>query len=861
MLPDERVVFIERRGAVNLYTPATGRYKKLATIPVSTQYTTGDQGEDGLLGLAADPSFASTGWIYLYFSPAGPEPKNVLARFTMRGDALDLASRVVLLEVPVQRDQCCHTGGSIAFDRRGNLYLSTGDNTNPFATGYAPIDERPGRSPWDAQKSSANTNDLRGKILRIHPEPNGTYTIPAGNLFPQGTPHTRPEIYTMGHRNPYRIAIDQRTGFVYWGDVGPDASVDSANRGPAGHDEIGQARRAGNFGWPHFVADNKAYYDVDFATMTAGPRFDPARPMNTSPNNTGRPELPPAQKAFIWYPYGPSTEFPLVGTGGRTAMAGPVYHRDELAGAARPFPTYYDGRLFIYEWMRGWVIAVTMDDLGDFVSMERFMASHKFSNPMDMEFGPNGDLYMLEYGTAWFQGNEDARLVRIEYTAGNRKPMVAVGVDKAAGATPLTVTLSSAGTADLDDDALRYEWSISRANGTLVQKLTGPNPTFTLSSPGVYTASLVVTDSLGALDSSKVQIAAGNEPPSVDIDLVESNRTFFFPRVPIRYAVRVADREDGSLANGRIPASRVTVTAEYRKEGLAPRQTAQPSTGAGVSPDEGKRLIETGTCLSCHQLNRTSVGPSYTAVARRYRGDTTALPRLVRKIRGGGSGVWGQAMMPAHPQLTEAQASAMATYVLSLASPRAPSLPVRGSYVPRVAADSAGQGVVILRAAYTDRGANGIRSATADKTVLLRAPIVVVAQGEVSDGVEKYKGPEVPVEVTIGRRSGAFVGFKQLDLTGVSAIVFSAAAPVPNVNSAGGTIEVRLDSASGVLIGETEIIQPQPQMVAPSRLRAALTRTEGMHDVYFVFRNDQAREGQNLFVLFTASFVRATGSP
>jgi cytochrome c len=774
----------------------------------------------------------------------------------MKGDRLDLASRVVLLEVPVQRDQCCHTGGSIAFDGQGNLYLSTGDNTNPFATGYAPIDERPGRSPWDAQKSSANTNDLRGKILRIHPQPDGSYTIPAGNLFPPGTPETRPEIYTMGHRNPYRIAIDKRTGFVYWGDVGPDATVDSANRGPAGHDEIGQARRAGNFGWPHFVADNRAYHDVDFATMTAGPRFDPARPVNASPNNTGRAELPPAERAFIWYPYGPSAEFPLVGTGGRTAMAGPVYHRSDFSSGARPFPEYYDGKLFIYEWMRGWIMAVTMDDEGDLVSMERFMASHKFSNPMDMQFGPNGDLYMLEYGTAWFQGNEDARLVRIEYTAGNRKPIVAVGVDKPAGATPLTITLSSAGTTDLDDDALRYEWSITRANGSVVQQLTGPNPSFTFATPGLYTASLVVTDSLGARDSSRVQIAAGNEPPTVDIDLVESNRTFFFPRVPIRYAVRVTDREDGSLENRRIAASRVTVTAEYRKEGLVRSEAAQPSPATAASPDAGKGLIERGTCLSCHQLTRTSVGPSYSAVARRYRGDSTAARRLIRKIRVGGSGVWGQAMMPPHPQLTEAQASAMVAYILSLASPRAPSLPVRGAYVPRAAPDSTGEGVVILRAAYADRGANGIRSATADKTVVLRAPVVVVAQGEMSDGIEKYKGPEVPVEVTIGNRSGAFVGFRQLDLTGVSTIVFIAAAPVPNVNSAGGQVEVRLDSATGTVVGQTDVIQPRATMGPPSQLRATLAPTSGVRDVYFVFRNDEAKEEQNLFVLFTAKFER-----
>jgi cytochrome c len=116
------------------------------------------------------------------------------------------------------------------------------------------------------------------------------------------------------------------------------------------------------------------------------------------------------------------------------------------------------------------------------------------------------------------------------------------------------------------------------------------------------------------------------------------------------------------------------------------------------------------------------------------------------------------------------------------------------------------------------------------------------------------------VEVSIGTRSGAFVGFKQLDLTGLSAIVFSALAPVPNVNSTGGKVEVRLDSASGALIGETDVIQPQAAMGAPSQLRAALARTAGVHDVYFVFRNENAKEGQNLFVLFTAAFERTGGS-
>ena len=77
------------------------------------------------------------------------------------------------------------------------LYIAVGDNTNPIESdGYAPIDDRSGSSPWDARKSSANTDDLRGKILRIQVENEG-YSIPEGNLFPEDGSEGRPEIYII----------------------------------------------------------------------------------------------------------------------------------------------------------------------------------------------------------------------------------------------------------------------------------------------------------------------------------------------------------------------------------------------------------------------------------------------------------------------------------------------------------------------------------------------------------------------------------------------------------------------------------------------------------------------------------------
>ena len=852
VLPGERVLFIERRGAVNLYTPSDRQVHRLATIPVSTKYADSSQAEDGLLGLAADPNFATNGWVYMFFSPAGPDAKNVLARFIMTGDSLDLASQKTILEIPVQRRACCHTGGSITFDRAGNLYLSTGDNSNPFATGYAPIDERPGREPWDAQKSSGNSNDLRGKILRIHPEPDGSYTIPPGNLFPPGTAKTRPEIYTMGHRNPYRISVDQRTGFLYWGDVGPDADIDSAGRGPRGYDEIGQARSAGNYGWPYFVGDNRAYFKtrvIDSTRVEAGPQFNPAFVVNRSPNNTGLNVLPPARKPFIWYPYGQSPDFPIVGSGGRTAEAGPVFYRADFANAARPFPQYYDGKLFIYEFMRHWIMAVTMNDRGDLVSIERFMPNAKFSAPIEMEFAPTGDLYILEYGTLWFQGNDDARLVRVEYNAGNRAPVVSATVDTPKGALPLRVAFSSEGTLDYDEDSLRYEWTISRG-ATVLRRLTQPNPTFSFTRAGSYSAVLRVTDAHGATTSAApIEIVAGNQPPSVEI-AVTGNSSFFFPEVAVPYAVRVSDREDGTLASGRIAAGAVTMSAQYSKDG-PPATVAAPS---GNRLAEGQRLIATGDCLACHQVDRQSIGPKFRDVAFKYQTDTTAMGRLARKIREGGSGVWGPVAMPAHPVLTDEQAAAIVAYIMSLAdtAARAPSLPASGSYTPPAGSGENPQGVVVLRAEYTDRGANGMPPITGDRTLVLRSPTVVVANGELSEGVSKQSAEGIPVPITVVSRSGASVALKQIDLTGVAAANFVAFAP-QQYQARGGKIEVRADSATGALLGESEPIAPSADQ-APAMRRVTLAPTLGVRDLYLVFTNPDVKEGF-MFGVLTATFA------
>jgi cytochrome c len=326
----------------------------------------------------------------------------VLARFQITEDRLDLASERVLLTVPEERAAMNHAAGSTDFDSQGNLYLATGDNTNPFqSNGFSPHDERAGRQVFDAQRTAANSRDLRGKILRIKPTEDGAYDVPPGNLFSQGGDEGAPEIYTMGDRNPFRIAIDTAKDWLYWGEVGPDAADAAENlatRGPRGYDEFNQAKGPGFFGWPYCIGNNAAYVHVEFATLTPqGGPFNCGAPVNESPNNTGLRQLPPAQPAWIAYSYGVSPYPALTRGGGRSALIADIY-RWKPGGSVNKLPRYYDGSVLLMEYVRGLMAEVRTDDAGAIQAVEPFLNSFQWRNMIQARISPSGVLHVAQYG-------------------------------------------------------------------------------------------------------------------------------------------------------------------------------------------------------------------------------------------------------------------------------------------------------------------------------------------------------------------------------------------------------------------------------------------------------------------------------
>lgn len=531
--PDGRVLYVERTGELWVWSPTTGRATLGGTLPVDTS------AENGLLGIALDPQFAQNGWVYLYHSapvtnppPPGPPGRNTLSRFVMRADGtLDLASRHDILQVPSER-QCCHEGGSIAFGPDGSLFLSVGDNTNPFpANGYAPLDERPGHETENSQRTAQNPFDLRGKILRIRPDG----SIPPGNLFPPDGSQGLPQIFTMGSRNPFRIAVDRATGRLFWGEVGPDAFLDSS-RGPRGFDEINVAASPGNYGWPYCIGDNLAYADWDYTTSSATGAFtcDGYRP------------------AVLAYDYlnvdylALGNALPTEGTTytGRTAIAGTFYRRPPGDAPWAP-PAPFSDTLFMTDWTRDVLASADVAADGSLRSLRRMLPWEKFLRPIDVEVGPDGAFYVLEYGSGYFGDNTDARLSRIEYSDdGNLRPIANISASARFGAAPLTVTFSAEGSRapGQGDELVRWEWDFD-ADGRVDSR--EPVVQHTFRQNGGYDVTLVVTTDAGRRSFPvSTRLIVGNTEPVVEI-LAPQDGIRVRNGSRLQFQGRVSDAEDG----------------------------------------------------------------------------------------------------------------------------------------------------------------------------------------------------------------------------------------------------------------------------------------------------------------------------
>ncbi len=849
VLPNLDVLIAQRRGELMLYKNETKTIKQVGFLNVYWKtHTEGVNAEEGLLGLQADPDFEKNHYVYLFYSPTDTSV-NRLSRFKFENDTLVASSEKIVLQFYSQREICCHTGGSIAFGTDHTLYLSTGDNSTPFDSptpyankGFGPTDNREGFEQYDARRSSSNTNDLRGKILRIKVKEDGSYDIPEGNLFPKGTAKTRPEIYVMGNRNPYRISVDKKNGYLYWGEVGPDAGADSiGTRGPRGYDELNQAKKAGYFGWPLFVGNNYPYNEYDYSTGKSGPTYDPAKPLNKSKNNTGLTELPAVSPAFIWYPYAASPDFPQMGTGGRNAMAGPAYYTDLFPKETR-LPDYYNNKVFIYDWMRNFIKVVTLDKNGDFSKMEPFMPSTKLAAVIDMEVGPDGKLYLLEYGSGWFSKNPDAGLSRIDFNGGNRAPVVGtVKSDRSSGALPFKVTFTVEAK-DPEKKQLKYVWDLG--NGEKKES-TEPTLEYTYTKMGDYNVQVTVSDEekLSA-QGTPTSVYAGNETPELSIE-ISGNKSFYFAGQQVGYKVIINDKDDTSKTKD---LSNLVVSADYIEgSDMAAAPMGHQILSTVVM---GKNTMLALDCKNCHQIDQKSIGPSFTDVSKKYQKDPNAMTYLSEKIIKGGGGVWGETAMSAHPNLKLDDAKQIVTWIMSLGSTeKKKSLPSEGSIAATMNKPVKDNGVLYINASYTDKGSNGSKPMTGiTGTTLRNSKVAFNGASDIKDFTSAdFNG----MHLMIAPKALGSFSIGSIDLSGIS----SAAIVVgfQKASMFGYDISLRIDSPEGTEVGKSSVGAGLPvngqfgQTVVPIKMSKV---TDGkLHKFYIVTKPKDSKEGEQIILL------------
>jgi cytochrome c len=356
------IYWVERKGAVKKYDGATKAITVLGTIVHNDEF------ESGVTGIILDKKFKTNKRMYIYYAFGNSSAFEYrLGRFTLGADGkLDLASEKVVLKIPAGFKKM-HTGGAMDWDENGNLYLTVGENEAALG-------------------GPANTNDLRGKILRIHPEEDGTYTVPDGNLFPKGTAKTKPEIFVMGVRNAYSLRYDPVNKGIVWGDVGPD--------GTGVTEEDNFAKTPGNYGWPMWAGNN---VPLPKASGT------PAAPTNNDGANTGLNALPAARPGTYSYQQ-------------QCAVTGPIYRYSESMDSQRKFPPAYDGKWLVTDCNQGYLDTLNLNASLDGVTTHgRMLGSMHFSRPLDLKFGPDGALYVIEYA-GWFSADAGTAIKRIDYT-------------------------------------------------------------------------------------------------------------------------------------------------------------------------------------------------------------------------------------------------------------------------------------------------------------------------------------------------------------------------------------------------------------------------------------------------------------
>jgi glucose/arabinose dehydrogenase len=215
-LPDGRILILEKPGRVLIAGPGGGPLAVALDISANVD----DGSEKGLLGICLHPSFASTGWLYLYYTANGP--KNRISRFTLVGNTISPTSELIPIVLDnIEATNGNHNGGTVLIGPDGKLWAAPGDS----GTGGAKAQDL----------SATSSSRFNGKVLRM--ELDGSAA--AGNPF-LADATKEPRIWAYGFRNPFRFSFRPSNGSIYIADVGQST-----------REELDVGVAGGNFGWPY----------------------------------------------------------------------------------------------------------------------------------------------------------------------------------------------------------------------------------------------------------------------------------------------------------------------------------------------------------------------------------------------------------------------------------------------------------------------------------------------------------------------------------------------------------------------------------------------------------------------------------
>lgn len=508
--PDGRVFVAEKSGLVKVFDSMTD---PTATTAVDISADVHSFWDRGLLGMALDPDFPASPYVYLLYTwdryrygdtcptPPGATTDGCLADGRLVRIPVDAANRPGTTQVLLDGNFCqqfpSHSIGSVEFGPEGALYVTSGDGAsfNTVDVGQlggslsgTPTPVNPCQDP-PSEGGALRSQDLRtsgdalgfdGTLMRLDPD--------TGNPWPGNPGGGR--ILAHGFRNPFRAAIAPN-GHVYVGDVGWN-TWEEINHVP-------NASSVRNYGWPCYEGT---------ARMGSYDAADVPLCESLYAQGSGAVTAP-----LFEYRHGVALDACPEVQGNSSAISGLAIY------PGGTYPNAYDGALFFTDYSRAclWVMYPGAGGVPDPSTVDRFATEEP---SVGLFAGPGGDIFSLDH--------VNGRIRRIVSTGvGNQLPTATLVADPQSGQAPLTVAFDGSASTDPDGAPLQFAWDLD-GDGQLDDAFT-PTATHTYTAPGTYAVRLRVDDGHGGTDEATTQVvvqADANQPPTAHIDTPTSATTW-----------------------------------------------------------------------------------------------------------------------------------------------------------------------------------------------------------------------------------------------------------------------------------------------------------------------------------------------